>query len=50
LNPIIWLIGLAVAFVLLDEWQRLRRRVKALEDRVARLERGEGGGSDWPAD
>jgi len=49
LNPIIWLIGLAVAFVLLDEWQRLRRRVKALEDRVERLERTERGESDWPA-
>jgi len=46
LNPIIWLAGLALLFVLFDEWQRLRRRVKAIEDRLERLDhmrRDEGG-------
>ncbi len=40
MNLIGWLVGLAALFVLFDEWQRLRRRVKALEDRLERLERG----------
>jgi ubiquinone biosynthesis protein UbiJ len=39
---------LALFFVLFDEWQRLRRRVKALEERIERLERGEGGDKPWP--
>ena len=40
LSPIIWLIALAVVFVIIDEGQRLRRRVKAVEDRLDSLEHG----------
>ena len=49
LNPVMWMAGLALLFVLFDEWQRLRRRVRALEERLERLERGERGESSWPA-
>jgi ubiquinone biosynthesis protein UbiJ len=39
---VLWLIGLAVLFLVFDEGQRVRRRVKALEERLDRLEGGEG--------
>jgi hypothetical protein len=38
MGPIFWVIALVVIFLILDEGQRLRRRVKALEDRLERLE------------
>lgn len=38
MNPIIWLVALTIVFVVYDEGQRLRRRVKNLEDRLDRLE------------
>ncbi len=38
MNPIIWLAGLALVFIIYDEGQRLRRRVKALEERLDHLE------------
>ncbi len=38
MNPIIWLVALVIVFVVYDEGQRLRRRVKSLEDRLDRLE------------
>ncbi len=38
MNPIIWLAALAIIFIFYDEGQRLRRRVKALEERLDRLE------------
>lgn len=40
MNPVIWLVGLALLFVLFDEWQRLRRRVRRLEERLDRLDGG----------
>jgi len=53
LGPVLWLVGLAVLFLLFDEGQRVRRRVKALEERLDHLDggrpvgRGNGfGGSD----
>jgi len=42
LGPVLWLVGLAVLFLLFDEGQRVRRRVKALEERLDRLEGGGG--------
>jgi len=47
MEPLIWLIALVIVFIIYDEGQRLRRRVRSLEERLDRLEgrgRGENGG------
>lgn len=47
MSAVAWLIALAVVFLIYDEGQRLRRRVRALEDRLDNLE---GGGRGRPPD
>jgi len=41
------MVGLVVIFFLFDEWQRLRRRIKNLEERVTQLESEGGEGATW---
>lgn len=38
MSPIFWLVGLVIVFIIYDEGTRLRRRVKALEERLDRIE------------
>jgi len=38
LNAVFLLVALAVLFVMFDEWQRLSRRVRSLEERLDRLD------------
>ncbi|MCL6580800.1 MAG: hypothetical protein K6U08_04185 [Firmicutes bacterium] len=38
MNAVFLLVALAVLFVMFDEWQRLSRRVRSLEERLDRLD------------